>query len=113
MKLTYLLSELLDPELAGYPDKIEAKNPLEDEVMKKFLKQDSDEQQDEVKSSTNDVTDTFEFFYFLLKYNISAECTRNCDQEISYCFFGKFSLMIKLPNVGYFKSGHHIFGIPS
>jgi len=49
MKLPYHHLELLDPELAGYPEKIEAKNPLDDEVLKKFLKQESDEQQDEVK----------------------------------------------------------------
>jgi hypothetical protein len=36
----------LDPEITGYPDKVEAKNPLDDEIMKKFLQQDSIEEKE-------------------------------------------------------------------
>ena len=37
---------MLDPELAGYPEKVEAKNPLDDEIMKKFLDQDTVEKEE-------------------------------------------------------------------
>ena len=41
--------ESLDPEIVGVPEKVEPKNPLEDEVLKKFLKQEDsvEETQDE------------------------------------------------------------------
>ena len=38
--------DMLDPELAGYPEKVEAKNPLDDEIMKKFLDQDTVEKEE-------------------------------------------------------------------
>ncbi len=42
----YNCSEALDPEITGYPDKVEPKNPLDDEIMKKFLQQDSIEEKE-------------------------------------------------------------------
>lgn len=37
---------MLDPELMGHPQKVEEKDPLEDKILQKFLKQESEESEE-------------------------------------------------------------------
>ena len=57
---------MLDPELAGYPEKVEAKNPLDDEIMKKFLDQETVEK-DEV------FLNFYNYFFLINFYKNSFE----------------------------------------
>ncbi len=48
MIIIFLIAESLDPDIVGIPEKVEPKNPLDDEILKKFLKpEDSIEEQEE------------------------------------------------------------------
>ena len=49
-----LISESLDPDIVGIPEKVEPKNPLDDEILKKFLKEDSLEEKPEEEQDNED-----------------------------------------------------------
>ncbi len=51
----------MDPEITGYPNKVEPKNPLDDEIMKKFLQQDSIEEKEEVTQLEKNYLKLIEF----------------------------------------------------
>jgi hypothetical protein len=62
--IIFLIAESLDPDIVGIPEKVEPKNPLDDEILKKFLKpEDSIEEQEEE--------------VFVLNYNFSLSRRSN------------------------------------
>ncbi len=61
----FSIAESLDPDIVGIPEKVEPKNPLDDEILKKFLKpEDSIEEQEEE--------------VFVLNYHFSLSRRSNC-----------------------------------
>jgi hypothetical protein len=59
-----LSAAALDPDIVGTAAKVEVKNPLEDEILMKFLKQDSEHDQDQDQNQEEEVQQVAEKCFF-------------------------------------------------